>query len=258
MAMRFPRPLVRGRFLAREKRFLVHVRLDDGSAVIAHTNNTGRMTGALAPEAPVWLSPAADPRRRLPWTLELVETTAATAPGVAPGVLVGVNTTLANALVAEAVAAGLVPGLAGAGSPRREVRCGHGGSRIDLRYEPATGPPIWVEVKNVSLVQDGHARFPDAPSLRARRHLQELAKIVAGGERALLVFCVQRGDAVTVGPADDVDPQYGRLLRRVARAGVGVCAVGMAVSPAGIRPAAVLPVRLGRKFPTGRPDPLSS
>jgi len=242
--VRFPRPLVRGRFLAREKRFLVHVRLDDGRTVTAHTNNTGRMRGALAPDAPVWLSPAEGPHRKLPWTLELVETTAATGPGIAPGVLVGVNTALANRLAAEAAAAGLVPGLADAGQPRREVRYGSRGSRIDLLFTPAGAAPAWVEVKNVSLVQDGHARFPDAPSARGRKHLEELADVAAAGDRAVLVFCVQRNDADTVGPADDIDPAYGALLRRAVAAGVAVCGVGMEVSPEGIVPARRLGLRL--------------
>ena len=234
--MQFPRPLVRGRFLGREKRFLVHVRLDDGRTVVAHTNNTGRMTGTLAAGAPVWLSPADDPRRKLAWTLELVETTTATGEGIAPGVLVGVNTALANVLAAEAVAAGLVPGLEDAGESRREVRYGSQGSRIDLLYEPPGAPRVWVEVKNVSLVCDGHARFPDAPTVRGRKHLEELMQVAAAGDRAVLVFCVQRGDARTVGPADDIDPEYGRLLRRAASAGVAVRGVAMGVGTAGIVP----------------------
>ena len=235
--MQYPRPLVRGRFLGREKRFLVHVRLDDGRAVVAHTNNTGRMTGTLAGDAPVWLSPQDDPRRTLAWTLELVETTADTGEGIAPGVLVGVNTALANRLAAETVAAGLVPGLEGAGEPRREVRCGARGSRIDLLYEPPDAPRVWVEVKNVSLVRDGHARFPDAPTARGRRHLQELMQVVAAGDRAMLMFCVQRGDAQTVGPADDIDPEYGQLLRAAVAGGVMVRGAAMAVTPHGIVPA---------------------
>lgn len=242
--MEFAHPLLRGRFLGREQRFTVHVGLDDGRTVAAHTNNTGRMTGTLAPGAPVWLSPAAGPGRKLAWTLELVRTTAATGPGIAPGVLVGVNTALANRLAAEAVAAGLVPGLAGAGEPRREVRYGRQGSRADLLYAPADGPPVWVEVKNVSLVRDGHARFPDAPTARGRKHLDELAQVARDGGRAVLLFCVQRGDAASVGPADDVDPEYGRRLRAAAAAGVVVCGVGMAVSTAGIAPARRLAVRL--------------
>lgn len=243
--MRFPRPLVRGRFLGREKRFTIHAELDDGRTVAAHTNNTGSMRGTLAPDAPLWLSPAANPDRKLAWTLELVETTAATGPGIAPGVLVGVNTALANRLAAEAVALGLVPGLAGAGEPRREAPYGTRGSRIDLLYEPPDAAPCWVEVKNVSLVEDGHARFPDSPTERGRKHLEELIDLAAAGARAALLFCVQRGDADSVGPADDIDPAYGDLLRRAVAAGVAVHGVGMEVTPAGITPVRRLDLRPG-------------
>ena len=82
--MEFSQPLVRGRFLKREKRFFIHAELDDGRRVIAHTNNTGRMTGCLAPRARIWLSPADNPQRKLKWTMELIET-AADEAAVTPG-----------------------------------------------------------------------------------------------------------------------------------------------------------------------------
>ena len=77
--------------------------------MVAHTNNTGRMTGCLAPGAAIWLSPADNPQRKLKWTLELVETVADPASGIPAGVLVGVNTAGANRLAAEALAAGISP-----------------------------------------------------------------------------------------------------------------------------------------------------
>jgi sugar fermentation stimulation protein A len=240
--LQFRAPLVHGRFREREKRFLVHVRLDDGRDVVAHTNNTGSMRGCLAPDAGVWLSPARDPRRKLAWTLELVETVADPAAGVAGRVLVGVNTLAANRLVAEALAAGLAPGLELAGSDLRpEVRYGDG-SRADFLLTATDGARTWIEVKNVSLVEHGHARFPDSPTARGRKHLEELATRVRAGDRAALVFCVQRGDAGTVGPADDIDPAYGALLREVVDRGVRVVGVAMAVTTVEIRPAAGLPV----------------
>ena len=93
---------------------------------------------------------------------------------------------------------------------------------------------VWVEVKNASLVENGHARFPDAPTERGRKHLLELEEMVAAGDRAALVFCCQRADAVTVGPADDIDPEYGRLLRRVAAKGVEIIGLSACVRPQGI------------------------
>lgn len=230
--MEFSSPLVRARFLRREKRFLVHAELDDGTPVTAHTNNTGRMSGCLAPGCTVWLSRAGDPRRQLAWTLELVETVADPETGVAAGVPVGVNTARANRLVAEAVAAGRLPQLALYREIRAEVPYGSRRSRADFLLTGLPGRPrarCWVEVKNVTLVAGGHASFPDAPSERARKHLRELADMAARGDGACLVFCVQRGDARSVGPADAIDPEYGRLLRQVAAAGVQVVGAGCRV-----------------------------
>jgi len=217
--VRFAAPLQPARFVRREKRFLVHAVLPCGTPVVAHTNNTGRMTGLLAPGATVWLSRAAGTRRRLAWTLEVVE-----APGA---VAVGVNTALANVLAAEAIAAGVVAELAGAGALRREVRCGIDGARLDILLEPGT----WVEVKNVTLIDGSRALFPDAVTARGRRHLDVLARLAAAGDRSVLLWIVQRGDAESAGPADAVDPGYGAALRAAAAAGVEVLAYGARVAP---------------------------
>ena len=231
--MQYPDPLVRGRFLGREKRFLVHVRLDDGREVTAHTNNTGSMRGCLFPDAPVWLSPARNPGRKLKWTLEQVET-----PG---GVRVGVNTALANRLAREALEGGLLTGLPEWTEVRPEVRYPSGSGRVDFLLS-GPGGPAWVEVKNVSWVEGGRARFPDAPTERGRKHLVALMERKAAGEGAAMVFCVQRGDALSFEPADDVDPEYGRLLRRAAAAGVVLLGIRMEVAREGIRPGVPLPV----------------
>ncbi len=228
--MLFSPPLVPARFISREKRFLVHARLEDGTPVIAHTNNTGRMTGCLSPGGRIWLSPAPDPRRKLAWTLEITETP--------EGVLVGVNTQRANRLVAEGIHAGLLPGLGPQDEIRAEVTYPRGTSRADF----LVGDRTWVEVKNVTLVQEGCARFPDAPTARGRKHLLALQERVEAGERALLVFCVQRADAATAGPADDIDPAYGRLLRQVHARGVEVQALQIRVDQQELHPANILPL----------------
>ena len=244
--MRFPQPLTAGRFLKREKRFLVHVELDDGRQVIAHTNNTGSMRGCLEEGGRVWLSPATNPQRKLAWTLEIVETTAARAPGRRRGrIKVGVNTALANQLVREAITGGVIAELGGYRNIRAEVSLATGNSRLDFQLVGTGGTGdagvasdeacAWVEVKNVSLVEDGCALFPDAPTARGRKHLAALATAVAAGDRGVLVFCIQRGDAETLAPADLIDPEYGRLLREVAAAGVEVLPYRAEVGLRGIR-----------------------
>ncbi len=233
--MLFPHPLQNARFVRREKRFLIHALGPDGAPIIAHTNNTGRMTGCLFPGGRIWLSPATDPARKLQWTLEIVETPA--------GQLVGVNTTLANRLVADALAEGLLPPLAGFGTPRREVRYGSRRSRVDLLLA-RNDERVWVEVKNVSLVSAGRGSFPDAPTVRGRKHLLELMEMVHNGDRAALVLCAQRADTRSIEPADTIDPAYGIMLRRAAQAGVEVSGLGCQVATTGIFPDKLLPIVL--------------
>ncbi len=238
--MRFPDPLISARFERREKRFFIYATGANGAELVAHTNNTGRMTGCLHGGATVWLSPAHNPDRKLKWTLEIVETPT--------GVPVGVNTNAANELVSEAISAGLIPALSGFDEMRREVKYGTRRSRIDILLTRAT-EKVWVEVKNVSLVEGGHGRFPDAPSERGRKHLRELMDMVAGGDRAALVFCSQRPDAQTIGPADDVDAQYGKLLREAVQAGVEVYGLGCAVNEHSIAADRLLTLNLAPYLP---------
>jgi len=237
--LRFVQTLVRARFLRREKRFFIYAETGDGRELVAHTNNTGTMRGCLFPGAMVWLSPAANPSRALKWTLEIAETPT--------GTPVGVNTALANDLVAEAVSAGLCPQLAGFPSLQREIRYGSRRSRVDLLLTDGA-QRVWVEVKNASLVEAGHGRFPDAPTDRGRKHLRELMEMVQAGDRAALVFCSQRPDVRTIGPADDIDPQYGALLREAAAVGVELYGFGCQVDTREIRADRLLSVDL-RRYP---------
>jgi len=236
--MEFTDPLVPGTLIRREKRFLAYVRLDDGDEVIAHTNNSGRMTGCQDPGSRVWLSPADKPGRKLKWTWEIVH--------VQPeAVAVGINTMVPNLLVEEGVRDGTIKQLAGYPTIRREVRYGNEKSRIDLLLEGADVlPRAWVEVKNVTLLERGRALFPDAVTTRGRKHLRELAAQVQAGERGVLVFVVQRSDAHEVAPADAIDPAYGEELRRAAQAGVELLAYQAEVSPLAISLVRSLPVVL--------------
>ena len=240
--MFFPNQLTRAKFLKREKRFLIHAELEDGTTVIAHTNNTGSMRGLLAVGAEIWISPANNPARKLKWTLELVRTVEDLETGVKGGVLVGVNTIAANHLVREALENDLLNIMDEKTEIKPEVKYGNQNSRIDFLLTDALENRCWLEVKNVSLVENGHARFPDSPTERGRKHLQELETMVHEGDRAALVFCIQRDDAMSVGPADDIDPEYGLLLRRVAVAGVEVHGLMCQVTPKGILPYKTIPI----------------
>lgn len=171
----FPSGCVVGRLIRREKRFFVHV-LIDGKPDVAHTNNTGSMIGLLRPGAPVLLSPAQNPERKLRWTLELVW---CGDPAAYPrgGFWAGVNTSTPNRMLEAAFRAGKLPWAEGYTSFAREkVR---GESRLDGLLEGPGMPRLWVECKNVTMSEDDVALFPDAVSERGLKHLGTLKGIVA-------------------------------------------------------------------------------
>ena len=225
--MRFPQPLARGRLVRRYKRFLADVVLDgEAEETTVHVPNPGAMLGLSDPGAAVWLSRSASPTRKLPLTLELVK---------ADGAPVGVNTQLPNALVAEALAAGAMPELAGYASVRREVRYGEA-SRIDFLLEHPGRPPCWLEVKNCHLMRTlGLAEFPDCRAARSEKHLRELERMAAQGDRSVQLFVVQRTDCDRFVACRDLDPSYATALDHAATHGVEVLCYACVVGPEEVR-----------------------
>lgn len=230
---KLPIPLYSGTLLRRYKRFLADILLDNGTEVTAHCPNSGSMLGCNLPGSRVLLSRSNSPHRKYSFTWELVE---------AGGGWVGINTGLPNRLVREGIEAGLVKELQGFSLIRPEVPYGEN-SRIDLLLE-GDGGRCFVEVKNVTLMENGKARFPDAVTTRGQKHLRELMQVVSQGDRGVIFFVVQRGDAGSVSPADDIDPEYGRLLRKAVGHGVEALAYQALVTPEEIRLLKRLPVVL--------------
>jgi sugar fermentation stimulation protein A len=212
--LRSDRPLLEGRFVARRKRFFADVEFDDGRVVAVHCPNSGSMAGLQTPGARVLVSDSQDDARSLRLTLERVRV---------GRTWVGVNTMLPNRIVRAAVEGGRVAELAGYASLRAEVPYGTS-SRIDLLLEAPGRPRCWVEVKNTTLRDGDVARFPDAVTERGRKHLGELERAVREGDRGVMFFLVNRGDCEAMGPADAVDPEYGKALRRAAGRGVELLA----------------------------------
>lgn len=220
--------------MRRYQRFLADVETAEGLTTV-HCPNTGSMLGCAEPGSRVWLSRAANPGRKYPCTWEIVEVNGST--------LVGINTGLSNRLVREAVENGTIGPLQGYPGIRPEARYGEEGSRIDFLLESAHGGCCYLEVKNVTAaVQSGIALFPDAVSERGARHLREMMQMVRAGHRAVLCFCVQRGDVTEVRPADAIDPVYGKTLREALARGVEAMAWRATVSPQEIMLREPLPV----------------
>ncbi|MBY4678293.1 DNA/RNA nuclease SfsA [Marinobacterium arenosum] len=215
--------LIEGRLIRRYKRFLADIELADGSQLTAHCPNTGSMKNCATPGSRVWLLDSHNPKRKYRLGWELVE--------VQPGALACINTGRANALVREAIENGVVGELQGYASIRQEVKYGEN-SRIDLLLSGGERPDAWVEIKNVTLLEEaGWGSFPDAVTARGAKHLRELMQMVAQGQRAVMLFCVPHGGIRRVRPADHIDPQYGRLLREAAAAGVELLAYGGQPTP---------------------------
>ena len=221
--MRYATPLSEGRLIRRYKRFLADVELADGSVITAHTPNTGSLAGCCNPGSRVWLRDSGNPERKYRFSWDLVE--------ACPGVLVGINTGLPSALVQEALQERRIKELKGYANVRPEVKYGKENSRIDLLLTGKGRPDCYVEIKNVTLAEDGIAYFPDAVSTRAAKHLRELEHMVTNGSRGVIFFCVQRGDTAEVRPADHIDPDYGKALRRALKNGVEAMAYAAQVAP---------------------------
>jgi sugar fermentation stimulation protein A len=218
--MRFPTNLIRGALVQRYKRFLADVRLATGEVVTAHCTNTGSMLGCKEPGSAVYLSLSPNKGRKLAYTWEMIQVERN---------WVGINTMHPNRLVAEAIAAGAIPELCGYETIRREVKVS-AHSRLDLCLEGSHGC-CFVEVKNVTLSFDRAAAFPDAVSERATKHLKELIRLKRKGHRAAVVFVVQRSDCDYFRPADEIDPEYGRWLRKALKAGVEALPYHAKVTP---------------------------
>lgn len=239
--MKLPGPLREAVLLRRYKRFLADVETTEGERLTLHCPNTGSMKNCQEPGSRVWYSWSDNPKRKYPGTWQLLERS--------DGDLVGINTGLANHLVREAIERGVVTELAGYKGLRREVAYGESGrSRIDLLLEDhPEAPDCHVEVKNVSLGEAGAVGlFPDAVTARGQKHLRELMQVSAEGGRAVLFFCVQHTGIDELRPADRIDPEYGRLLREAAAAGVELLAwrARFDVEEAEVKLVEPLPVRL--------------
>ena len=218
-------PLTPATLIKRYKRFLADVRLDDGAEFTAHCANSGSMLGLAEPGMRVWLSRSDDPKRKLAWSLELVEV---------DGGLVNVNTSRPNHIVAEAIKAGNMPSLVGYASLRPEVKYG-ANSRIDLLLEDPEKGRAFVEVKSVTLArQPTRAEFPDAVTTRGAKHLVDLAAEVAAGHRGVMVYLVQVPMAVDFAIARDIDPSYGNGYDAARRAGVEILALKCRITPSEI------------------------
>ncbi|MCU7924425.1 MAG: DNA/RNA nuclease SfsA [Candidatus Thiodiazotropha sp. (ex Dulcina madagascariensis)] len=232
-------PLTDGRILNRYKRFLADVELPGGEVVTVHCPNTGSMRGCWEPGAPVQISHSDNPRRKLAWTLERVD--------MGRG-WVGVHTGRTNPVVEEALHAGVLAPLRGYHSIAREVPfslIAGERSRFDFFLSQGKAVDAWVEVKNVTLLLNDGLSFPDAVTVRGRKHLEALAEACRQGLRGIMVYALNRPEGDCFRPADEIDRAYGETLRRVVHeSGVEFVAVRIEHRESSMRVVGEVPVVL--------------
>ena len=221
-------------FVARQNRFVVHARLEDGEMVRAYLPNTARLTDVLRPDAHLLLLRSDDPRRRTAWTVTRVW----------DGTWVALEAGAASALVADHLAAGgRLPGWPPPVRLQRERV--HGGHRFDLELALADGRTGVVEVKSLSRARDRVAPLSTTPSTRGVAHLDALARMAAGGVPTAVVFVVQRADVDVLDVGAPADPAWVVAVRRARHLGVGVVGFACEVDERTIRLGRRLEVRDG-------------
>jgi sugar fermentation stimulation protein A len=224
-------PLLPGTLVKRYNRFIADITLTNGRTISAHCPNSGSMLACCEPGRPVYVSFHDNPKRKLKYTWELIEM---------PASIVGINTLVPNRLVATSIQAGLVPELNGYHSISREVKTS-GKTRLDILLRKGEENRCYVEIKNCTLVEDGVASFPDAVTSRGLKHLLELESLASEGFRCVIFYVIQRMDAKTFRPADQIDPAYGKELRRALKNGVEILVYDTRID--------LEAIRLNRKIP---------
>ena len=241
VGVRFSRPLVVGRFVRRLNRFAALVQLE-GQEERVHVRNSGRLRELLTPGRPVLLESAGCTERGTRFTLALVRLRRG---------YVSADAHLPNALVEAGLQQRAVPGCRDYELLRREPTMGR--KRADFLLGRGDRRCL-VEVKSVTLVVGGVALFPDAPTERGREHLEHLIAACRRGLEAVVVFVVQRGDAVAFAPNHGTDPAFATALQRAAGAGVRVRAMICRVNTRGVWLHESVPVRfVTGDRPVGKP-----
>ena len=207
--------MVEGRFLTRPNRFIAHIQID-GETQVCHVKNTGRCRELLTQGARVWCQVSDNPTRKTKYDLITVQK---------GDRLINMDSQAPNQAAAEFLRSG---GLGEISDLRAETF--HGDSRFDFSFVK-DGIPCYLEVKGVTLENDGVCAFPDAPTQRGVKHLKGLTRAAAEGCGAYVLFVIQMANVSYLHPNDATDPAFGQALREAAAAGVHVLAMDCTVTP---------------------------
>lgn len=207
--------VVPGRFVSRPNRFIAHIEIGEKEE-ICHVKNTGRCRELLPVGAKVWCEKSDNPARKTQYDLIAVQK---------GDRLINMDSQAPNVAAKEWLEGG---GLGKLENIRPESRCGN--SRFDFSFTK-DGQVCFLEVKGVTLENDGVCAFPDAPTTRGAKHLQELTALAGQGYGAYVLFVIQMTDVSCLHPNDATDPAFAAALRKAAAAGVKILAMDCAITP---------------------------
>ena len=216
-------------FIARPNRFIAHVWLDN-QMVVCHVKNTGRCRELLVPGCTVWVQHVPSPGRKTAYDLIAVQK---------GDRLINMDAAAPNHVFGEYVREGRFL------QPWEQVQPekSHGDSRFDF-YLQSGSRRVFVEVKGVTLEQDGIVRFPDAPTERGIKHLHELMKAASDGYEAYLLLVIQMKDVRYFEPNRETHPKFGETLKEAADAGVHILAYDCAITEDSMKICDPVPVKL--------------
>ena len=222
--MNFNETLISGEFIKRYKRFFVDIKIGNNT-ITAHCPNTGSMMGLLKKGNKVWLSKSDNPKRKLKYTLQVIED---------QNSKIGINTHLTNKIFFEALNKRILKNFKNTEIIKREVKFGKN-TRFDFLLKEKTRK-TFIEVKNVTLSRQKQiAEFPDAITLRGLKHIQELLKAHNKGFEIYLIFVIQRNDCEKFELAKDIDPKYCELLVKAVKKNLKILCYDCKFSTKGIK-----------------------
>lgn len=220
--MRYNKKIIKASFVKRPNRFNASVMID-GEEIVVHVPNTGRCREILVPGCTVYLREELNPNRKTKYDL---------IAAMKGDTLISIDSQIPNKVVKEALENGTVDKLKKYNNILSEKTFGD--SRFDFKLANDEGEEYYLEVKGVTLEEEGRCRFPDAPTERGRKHLLELIEVKKTGRGAGVLFLIQIDDVISFTPNDDTDPKFGEALRLAYENGVDIFAYDCKVTEEGI------------------------
>ena len=221
--MNFEDKLISGLLIKRYKRFFVDIKVEN-KIITAHCPNTGSMMGLLKKNNKVWLTKSDNPKRKLKYTLQIIEDESSK---------VGINTHITNKIVLDALNNSIIEKFRNLETIKPEVNFGSN-TRFDFLISEGK-KRSFIEVKNVTLSRKkGIAEFPDAVTSRGLKHIEELIKAGQKGYEIYLLYVIQRNDCDKFKLAKDIDPKYYKLLIKAVKKNLNILCYDCKFSTKGI------------------------